>query len=131
MDPRGTDALPLPPRPNIEQYRNRAKSLAKACQSYEAAVRTWAREWLEALAALHDTGDASDVADDVRHLRSSEIEREVEKIARDARASGLLTDAAAGASCTLSDAQLFLARLHDFASWPKFAQHVEALAAAS
>jgi len=132
MEPRGTDAIPLPPRPNIEQYRNRAKSLAKACTSSEAAVRTWARQWLEALAALHDGDESSaNAAVHVRHLRWSQVEREVENIIRDARASRLLTDDGAGASCTLSDAQLFLARLHDFASWPKFAQHVEALAAAS
>ena len=35
------------------------------------------------------------------------------------------------ARCTLADAQFFVARCHGFASWPKFARHVEALARAN
>src|SRR5262249_44679326 len=31
------------------------------------------------------------------------------------------------ARCTLADAQFFIARGHGFASWPKFAKHVQAL----
>ena len=113
MEPRGTGAIPLPRRPNIEQYRNRAKSLVKACRSGDAAVREWARQWLESL------------AENGTHLRSSQLEREAEDIERDARKSGLSSDGAT--PCTLSDAQLFIARLHDFVSWPKFAKHVEEL----
>lgn len=133
MRPRGTDAIPLPPRPNLEQYRNRAKSLVKACESGDAAaVRMWARQWLESLAALHDETHPSTgaVSDGVRHLRWREIDGEVEHIERDARDSRLLSDDGA-ASCRLSDAHLLLARLHDFVSWPKFAKHVEALARAN
>src|SRR4030095_17265631 len=53
MQPRGTDAIPLPPRANLEQYHNRAKGLLKACKADDgAAVRAWARQWLESLAAL-------------------------------------------------------------------------------
>jgi ankyrin repeat protein len=33
-----------------------------------------------------------------------------------------------GSSCSLSDAQLILAREHGFQSWPKFAHHIETLA---
>jgi Ankyrin repeats (3 copies) len=36
-----------------------------------------------------------------------------------------------GASCTLSQAQFFIARAHGFASWPKFAKHVEELGRAN
>jgi hypothetical protein len=54
-------------------------------------------------------------------------EREVDHIERDARESGLLSDGAESA-CSLSDAQLFLARLHDFASWPRFVAHIGELA---
>jgi len=40
MQPRGTDAIPLPPRANLEQYHNRAKGLLKACKADDgAAVR--------------------------------------------------------------------------------------------
>jgi len=133
LEPRGTGALPLPPRANLEQYHNRAKSLLKACRSGDsAAVRTWARQWLESLAALTDTArdGGRTTADEVRQLRHREIDREVDEIERDARASGLLSDDG-GAACSLADAHLFLARLHDFASWPKFTAHIEALARAN
>jgi len=129
MRPRGTDAIPLPPRPNLEQYHNRAKSLIKACKTRDPnAVRTWARQWLESLAGLNDNGAST--ADTIRRLRHKQIDREVEQIERDARESGLLPGDP-NVTCSLADAQLFLARLHDFVSWPKFAAHVEALGRAS
>ena len=47
------DTLPLPPRPDIEQYRKRAKSLVAAANSGDPnAVKQWATEWLTALAKL-------------------------------------------------------------------------------
>jgi ankyrin repeat protein len=40
------DALPLPPRPSLEQYKKRAKDLVKACKSGDpAAIRAWAARW--------------------------------------------------------------------------------------
>jgi len=133
MQPRGTGAIPLPPRASLEQYHNRAKGLLKACKSGDgAAVRAWARQWLESLAALTDTTTADappKTADRIRRLYRKEIDHEVDEIERDARASGLLSDDAA-AACSLADAQLFIARLHDFVSWPRFSAHIEALARA-
>jgi len=129
MQPRGTDAIPLPPRPNLEQYRHRAKSLVKACASGDAdAVRSWARRWLESLAALHTEKPSAEPAsaDTPRYLKWTEIDREVDAIARDARSSQL-TGGDGDVSCSLADAQLFIARLHDFASWPRFVHHLEAL----
>ena len=128
MRPRGTDAIPLPARPNIEQYRNRAKGLLKACASGDPdAVRTWARQWLEALADQAGPGALSRRAEDPpTRFTEREIAKEVEAIERDARSARLIGDA--DAACTLADAQLFMARLHDFVSWPKFAAHVAALA---
>ena len=116
MDPRGTDDIPLPPRASVEHYHNRAKSLLKACRTRDPeAVRTWARSWLESLASL---------------LRRDPFDREVDRIVREARESGLLSDDP-DATCALADAQLFLARLHDFTSWPRFAAHLDALTRAS
>ena len=133
MQPRGTGAIPLPPRASLEQYHNRAKGLLRACKSGDGAVvRAWARQWLEALVALTDsaTTDVSPkTADRIRRLHRKEIDREVDEIERDARESGLLSDDTSS-SCSLADAQLFIARLHDFASWPKFSAHIEALARA-
>lgn len=45
------DTLPLPPRPDLAQYRKRAKELVAATQSPDAtAVNRWAASWLTALA---------------------------------------------------------------------------------
>jgi hypothetical protein len=129
LEPRGTDAIPLPPRPNLEQYHNRAKSLLKACKSGDGnAVRAWARQWLDSLAALTDAANDGQrqTADEIRQLRTR-IDREIDDIERDARQSGLLVESGSG-TCSLADAQLFLARLHDFVSWPRFSAHIEALA---
>ena len=129
MQPRGTDAIPLPTRASLEQYHNRAKGLLKACRSGDGAVvRAWARQWLESLASLTDSAPtgAPGTADQIRRLYRKEIDREVDQIERDARASGLLSDDPTAAS-SLADAQLFIARLHDFVSWPKFSAHIEAL----
>jgi len=132
MQPRGTDAIPLPPRPSLEQYHNRAKGLVKACRSGDpSAVRQWARQWLESLATLSLDAEVASrpVADEARGLRR-DLDGEISKIERDARDSQLLSTASTD-GCTLTNAQLFLARLHDFASWPRFVAHIEALARAN
>jgi hypothetical protein len=55
MDPRGTGALPLPPRPSLEHYHNRAKGLLKAARSADPAdLHDWARRWLTSLASLDE-----------------------------------------------------------------------------
>ena len=46
MYPNPQAAFPLPPRPNLEQYKKRAKDLVKACRSEAAgAVQAWAARW--------------------------------------------------------------------------------------
>jgi len=133
MQPRGTAALPLPPRANREHYHNRAKSLVKACRTRDRdALRAWARDWLESLLAQYDRTSESDGARafDTHRLRRWPIDREVDTIEREARESGLLSEDP-NADCSLADAQLFLARLHDFVSWPRFVAHLDALARAT
>ena len=111
------DTLPLPPRPDLDQYRRRAKDLVKACRSNDdGAVRAWATDWLDALIGLRGV----EVTPFVRHS----FERAVEQIERDVRA---LRPAAGDAMCTLTDAQRLIARAHGFASWPLFAAHVEGI----
>ena len=131
MQPRGTDAILLPPSASREHYHNRAKSLLKAARTGDPeAVRAWARQWLESLASQAGgppTGHPR--ADSARRLRPAEIDREIEKIERDAHESGLLS--AEPNDATLADVQLFVARLHDFASWPRFVAHLDALAQGS
>ncbi len=85
-------AVPLPPRPNLAQYKKLAKDLLRAASSSDAsAIREWAAhfpadtEWMERI-----------------WLQAPK-------------------------PVTLTSAQFLLARMHGFASWPKFARHVIAL----
>jgi ankyrin repeat protein len=115
---RMSDALPLPPRPNLEQYKNLARELQQSCQSADpAALQQWAARWAETLVRLQEGATSTGVP-----WMTERIERQWRKIRK-------TNPQAAG--CTLANAQFFLARCHGFASWPKFAKHLEALAAAS
>ena len=50
MFPNPQDSLPLPQRPNLEQYKKLAKELARAAKSGdEAAILDWSQRWVEAL----------------------------------------------------------------------------------
>src|SRR5215469_3650238 len=52
MFPNPQDALPLPPRSNLEQYKKLAKSLLKACKSKPTnpnAIDDWAERWVSRL----------------------------------------------------------------------------------
>jgi hypothetical protein len=49
-----SNALPLAPRPNLEQYKKLAKDLQEACKSSDpGAIRQWAARWVETLARNH------------------------------------------------------------------------------
>ena len=112
------DTLALPPRPDLEQYKRRAKDLVRACRSSDpGAVRAWATEWLDTLVRLH----GAVMTPFVRHSHDRAIEQ-IEAEVRDKVATG-----GDGASCTLVDAQRLIARAHGFASWPKFAKHVQGI----
>jgi len=53
MFPNPHDALPLPPRPSLEQYKKRAKDLLKASQSPDpTSLPTWAAHWIDSLVRL-------------------------------------------------------------------------------
>jgi len=50
MFPNPQDALPLPARPNLDQYKKRAKDLVKAANSPDpAALNQFVRTWLDSL----------------------------------------------------------------------------------
>lgn len=123
MYPNPQDALPLPPRPNAEQYRKLAKDLVKACRSGDPdAIGSWAVRWIERLAAMErDSGAFPDKRD------IDERARAVAEFARTKLAGGNEPDAV----CALSDAQFVIARAHGFLSWPKFISHVDSLASTS
>ena len=102
------DTLPLPPRPNLAQYRKRAKELVKAAASTDNdAVRTWAEDWLETLARLRGTTSSPFV--------QGSFDRAIERIEQRVR------ERSAGGRFTLADAQFLVARAHSFASWSDLA----------
>ena len=112
-----SDALPLPPRPDLEQYKKLAKDLQKACKADDAAaIHAWAANWIAAIVRLQGQAGATEAQASIES-ETERIEQLWRKFKTNARAE----------RCTLADAQLFIARGHGFASWPKFAKHVEEL----
>jgi ankyrin repeat protein len=113
-----SDALPLPPRPNLEQYKKLAKDFQSACKSSEAgAIRNAAKRWLKGLTRLQNVEITASV--------QPQIEREAARIEQ--RWNKLKLNHEGAARCTLSATQLFIAREHGFVSWPRFSQHIELL----
>jgi hypothetical protein len=117
-----SDALPLPPRPDLEQYKKLAKDLQQACKSDDRdAIRIWAARWVEHIARLRNR--------EISPAVQREIDFETERIEH--RWHRLRETKERAARCTLADAQFFVARCHGFASWPKFAKHLNELARAN
>jgi hypothetical protein len=115
MFPNPQDALPLPARPNLEQYRKLAKDLVRACKAGDAdAVGVWTAKWVEMLVRLAGLTITPQLP-----VRVATWVGHVEEFAR----RKLVTSE--GAKCGLSDAQFVIARSHGFASWPKFVKHIE------
>ncbi len=103
------DTLPLPPRPNLEQYRKRAKSLVSAAHSGDQdAVRRWATTWLESLTTLLDPVPSGFV----RRSMDRATERIVERAQKDAE------------RFAIADAQFLIAEAHGFENWGAFARHL-------
>lgn len=113
MYPNPQDVLPLPPRPDLGQYRTRAKELAAAAESGDAALLSWATAWIAALNRLQPES-ARTVA--------NEMTRRSHQLVHFARTQLPSTNP------TLAKAQFVIARAHGFASWPRMVQHLEALA---
>ena len=117
MFPNPQEALPLPARPSLEQYRKLAKDLVKACRSADPdAIHAWAVGWIQRLA----TARPLKTLDTEQHVRNS-----AERVTQFARNE---LSQRGSAACTLTTAQFVIARSHGFLSWPKFAAHLESLA---
>src|SRR5207253_9918103 len=104
-----SDALPLPPRPNLEQYKKRAKDLVKICKSGDRdAFRAWATEWIESLVKLYDL-DITLPRDGHRAYTPAEIgyriEGTVDRVTKHLKA----TNQPSRGTCTLAQAQFVLA----------------------
>jgi ankyrin repeat protein len=117
-----SDALRLPPRPNLEQYKKLAKDLQHACKSGDrGAIRDWAARWAETLARLEGQEITPEVQRGIQRDRET-VERQWHKPQKSKEHVG---------RCTLAGAQFFVARCHGFTSWPKFVKHLEALTQAN
>ena len=113
MFPNPQDALPLPLRPSVEQYRKLAKDLLKASRSSEPnALAAFADRWITSL--WRAAGTAQDPADK-RHAERAA--NNVEAFARRHMASG----------ANLAEAQFAIARSHGFATWARFIEHLDRL----
>jgi len=113
------DTLPLPPRPNLAQYRKRAKALVAAASSGDPhAVHRWAVEWLTRLTELLGVG----ITPFVQHS----FDRAVAGIEA-AVGERIAATASAGSGLRVAHAQHLIARAHGFDSWSAFAAHVRGL----
>ena len=107
------DAIPLPPRPNLEQYKKRAKDLVKACKSRDqGAIRAWARAWIETLVRSHTLTIGHPGAEDPE--RRDPIDRTAALIEERVKQGNLATVGKPSAIGTLANAQFFIARAHGF-----------------
>lgn len=111
------DTLPLPPRPDIEQYRKRAKSLVAAANSGDTdAISSWATEWITALTKL--------LGVDITPFVKDSFDRAVERLRK--RVDERLTTAERG-RLSLADAQHLIAEAHSYDNWALFAAEIEGL----
>jgi hypothetical protein len=150
MYPHPHDALPLPPKPSLEQYKKRAKDLLKAARSPDpTAIHTWAAHWIESLLrlAVHRTESSQpSVGNSVSARRSRAATQSKDLLPAgsskspkgnplnwlipDHRTAQLETFAREKLSeaPALTAAQFVIARAHGFESWPQLAKHIESLA---
>jgi ankyrin repeat protein len=113
------DTLPLPPRPDIEQYRKRAKSLVTAANADDPnAVKQWATDWLNALTKLLDV----EITPFVQESFDRAVERLTEGVAARSKKA-----ADEGGKFALADAQHLIAQAHSYENWASFAEEVKAL----
>lgn len=117
-----SDAVQLPPRPHLDFYRSLARDLQDAVAGN--TVRDWAARWmtnLSKLVAIERFGESVVPNDTLADWIEKQWLRFVHK--------QLHLDHLP-AAIRLTDAQFFVARMHGFASWPRFAHHVETMSKA-
>lgn len=109
MFPNPQAALPLPERPDLEQYKKLAKELVRAANSPDPdAIRNWSANWVKGLV------ERAGIQIPLLPVR---IDGWIRDVATFAHAK--LSD-----SGKLSDAQFVIALSHGFPSWPRFVRHI-------
>jgi len=116
MFPNPQDSLPLPSRPNLEQYKKLAKELVRVCKAgNRAALRDFVSGWIGHLVRLSQIEVAPNLPAQSRSWSDGVTEFATLKLLSEKR------------RCTLTSAQLVIARSHGFRSWPRLAEHIEQL----
>ena len=111
MFPNPQAALPLPPRPSLEQYKKLAKDLVKVCKAGSPErIRDWASKWVGNLVRLSNLQTTSGLP---QRWIDEVSEFAIRKLVSGER------------GCTLADAQFVIARSHGFTSWSVLAKHIE------
>src|SRR5882757_3359028 len=106
-------SIPFPPRPDVEQYKKRAKELVQASQAGDPqALHAFAADWFHALAKLMDGPGHTDdrFVRDLIDESAAELTKVVDKERQ--RAAGKFA---------IANAQFVIANLHGFANWKDFA----------
>jgi hypothetical protein len=110
MFPNPQAALPVPSRPDLEQYKKLAKDLLRAGKSTDSdGIRNWSGNWVAKLVERSVVEIAPPLP-----VRIDDWIRDVADFARSKLQQG----------SKLSDAQFVIARSHGFPSWNKFARHI-------
>lgn len=109
------DTLPLPPRPDIEQYRKRAKSLVVAANSRAPdAVRKWATDWIQAL--------TRQLRIEITPFMRGSFDRAVAQLEkRVGKAQSTRGE------FTLANAQHLIAQAHSYENWATFSSELDSL----
>jgi ankyrin repeat protein len=109
------DTLPLPPSPNLAQYKKRARGLVTAANSTaDDAVRAWATGWLESLAKSLGT--------EITPFVRGSIDRAVAHIETRTRE---IRSVSTSKTVSIADAQYLIAEAHGFENWAAFVRHIE------
>jgi Ankyrin repeats (3 copies) len=115
MFPNPQDALPLPQKPDVEQYRKLAKELVRDAKTGDDAIREWAKRWITAL--VRQSGIVITRTLPVRiESWSNRVAEYAMKELREKR------------TALLTKAQFVIAKSQGFESWPKFSRHLQQLA---
>src|SRR6266853_1369218 len=110
MFPNPQNSLPLPQRPDLEQYEKLAQELLRATKSTDpGAIQNWSTNWVRGLAERSGIGITPHLP-----VQTDDWIRDVANFAQTKLPGG----------GKLSDAQFVIARSHGFRNWPGFVRHI-------
>jgi ankyrin repeat protein len=155
MFPNPHDAFPLPPKPNLDQYKKRAKDLLKASRSPDAAaLQSWAADWIASLLRLSNNSSVILSEAAAQRSRAATQSKACPEPAEGDPLPAGSSDSPKGSSRqgliadhqttqletfareklsdapALTSAQFVIARAHGFESWPQLVKHIESVARA-